>query len=474
MRMLFFGAVCLHWFNPLVWLAFRLCVRDLELRCDEAVLGRLGGGVRSDYAQSLLNFATGRHGLAAPLAFGEGDTGKRVRNVLSWKKKGKRMMALAAAVCLAVSLMAGCDPAPHLAETQRVFDSRYRAEAVLGEEDGWIYYPRTYDSQLCCQKDGEQMELGQLVEKRLGSGFDLSDEDLEQQLRQENDLAWRTGEYWLLYQTDGSVYLTEGRDRVLRLDQIRQGSVRVQTAQAFGNLYRLMDYPVGSGLWAQEQQNVVAVSSEATLVFTIATEEKTLNVVEEYHQMEPDGTETVTETPHILERTRDYGYELPIARRGAYDGDWAMYRVDIGLSSYVFYVRFGMAATQTQEITFSENGVYIRLRLPESWEYAVTSFAENENAAGILFWPRGYSDAALRFEYHPNRFGVCGTDLEETEMILGGRSVWIGTYVPEPVWSFIALGDDFAVVGSGHEIWWDEYGEIAMEILNTAEFGFTE
>ena len=103
-KLLFWLAVCLHWFNPLVWLSFFLCARDMELRCDEAVLGQLGGAIRSDYAQSLLNCAAGRRFAPVPLAFGEGDTGKRVRFVLKWKKAKLWIAVPAAVLCAVVSL----------------------------------------------------------------------------------------------------------------------------------------------------------------------------------------------------------------------------------------------------------------------------------------------------------------------------------------------------------------------------------
>ena len=87
MKLLAFAALCIHWFNPLVWLAFVLAGRDMEMSCDEAVVKRLGGGIRADYSMSLLRLATGRHMISgAPLAFGEGDTKSRVKNVLNWKK----------------------------------------------------------------------------------------------------------------------------------------------------------------------------------------------------------------------------------------------------------------------------------------------------------------------------------------------------------------------------------------------------
>ena len=340
---LFWLAVCIHWFNPLVWLAFVLCGRDMELRCDEAVLKRLGGNARSGYAQSLLNCAAGRRIAPTPLAFCEGDTETRVKHVLKWKRKKLWVAVLAAALSVTVLVLSACNPELHSYENQRVFNYRYRAEAVLGDPDpvNSYYYPREYDSQLTLWVDEAPTELGELVQKKLGTDFGLSDPELERELREQNDLAWKAGEYWLLYQQDDSVWLTQGRDRVLRLDRVRDVVLRVQTQGDRGNRYEMQDYPLNSGYWNQEKQNLVPVSQEATLVWTNTGGETVLEVREEYHQMHPDGTETVTEICHSLGRTADYGFELPIARRGECDGDWAMYRVELGLSCYVFCVRFG-------------------------------------------------------------------------------------------------------------------------------------
>lgn len=70
-KVLAFVALSLHWFNPLVWLAFVLAVRDMEMSCDEAVIRKMGDGIRADYTASLLSLATGKHIIAGmPLAFG--------------------------------------------------------------------------------------------------------------------------------------------------------------------------------------------------------------------------------------------------------------------------------------------------------------------------------------------------------------------------------------------------------------------
>lgn len=117
-RGLSFAALCLHWFNPLVWLAFVLSGRDMEMSCDEAVISRLGPGIRSAYSQSLLNLASGGrlfHG--APLAFGEGDTGSRIRNLAQWRKPTIGVSAVCLALSLAILAACGLNPKHSVADT---------------------------------------------------------------------------------------------------------------------------------------------------------------------------------------------------------------------------------------------------------------------------------------------------------------------------------------------------------------------
>lgn len=86
-RLLAFLALCIHWFNPLVWIAFFISSRDMEMSCDESVLKKLGNEVKKDYSASLLSLASGRRWVSGtPLAFGEGDTKSRIKNVLSYRK----------------------------------------------------------------------------------------------------------------------------------------------------------------------------------------------------------------------------------------------------------------------------------------------------------------------------------------------------------------------------------------------------
>lgn len=104
-RILSFAALCIHWFNPLVWLAFSLSGKDMEMSCDEAVMKKTGRDIRAEYSASLLQFSTGRKAVTGvPLAFGEGDTRERIENIMKYKKP--MLWAIAAAVILCTLLTA--------------------------------------------------------------------------------------------------------------------------------------------------------------------------------------------------------------------------------------------------------------------------------------------------------------------------------------------------------------------------------
>lgn len=90
-----FAITLLHWFNPLVWLAYHLLSEDMERACDEAVLRRMGSGIRKEYSMSLLTLSAGRSVRSLPtVAFGERGIKYRVMNILHYKKAGGLTLAL--------------------------------------------------------------------------------------------------------------------------------------------------------------------------------------------------------------------------------------------------------------------------------------------------------------------------------------------------------------------------------------------
>lgn len=104
-KLIAFAVLSIHWFNPLVWLAFILMSKDLELSCDEKVIKELGNEIKKDYSNSLLSLSLGRRIIGgSPLAFGENNTKGRIKNILNYKKP-KFWVTLLAIILVVVAVV---------------------------------------------------------------------------------------------------------------------------------------------------------------------------------------------------------------------------------------------------------------------------------------------------------------------------------------------------------------------------------
>ena len=147
-KLLAYLALCIHWFNPLVWLAFVLAGKDMEMSCDEAVIKRLGPDIRAAYSASLLRLATHKKILSGmPLAFGEGDTKGRVLNMAKWKKPTKWVVAICVILCLCIVVVCAFNP-----EEEKTIEelTRHTADGPVGTgiEDLYFTYPSGLTSEL--------------------------------------------------------------------------------------------------------------------------------------------------------------------------------------------------------------------------------------------------------------------------------------------------------------------------------------
>jgi len=106
-KILAFTLLAVYWFHPLVWIAYYLMSRDMELSCDEHVLKELGLAERKAYSTLLLSFASGkRFPLPSPVSFGENDIKSRIKGILNYKKP--TFWSLFAMSLLIIALVAGC------------------------------------------------------------------------------------------------------------------------------------------------------------------------------------------------------------------------------------------------------------------------------------------------------------------------------------------------------------------------------
>ncbi len=101
-----FFILSVHWFNPILWLAYILLCRDIETACDEKAIKRMGKDEVRAYSTTLLNYSIHRRRIAAcPLAFGEVSVKERVKSVMNYKKPTLWIIIAAIAICV---MVAGC------------------------------------------------------------------------------------------------------------------------------------------------------------------------------------------------------------------------------------------------------------------------------------------------------------------------------------------------------------------------------
>lgn len=100
-----FLLLMIHWFNPLMWVAYILLCRDIELACDEKVIKEMGNEQRADYTQALVSCSVNRRMIAAcPLAFGEVGVKERVRSVMNYKKPAFWVIVASVIACAVVAV----------------------------------------------------------------------------------------------------------------------------------------------------------------------------------------------------------------------------------------------------------------------------------------------------------------------------------------------------------------------------------
>jgi beta-lactamase regulating signal transducer with metallopeptidase domain len=131
-----FLLLTIHWFNPLMWLAYVLLCRDIELACDEKVIKELGNEQRADYMQALVACSVNRRMIAAcPLAFGEVGVKERVKSVMNYKKPAFWVIIIAVIICVGVAVCFLTNPKQDRYTLRIVVPAGSQEEFVYTEEE---------------------------------------------------------------------------------------------------------------------------------------------------------------------------------------------------------------------------------------------------------------------------------------------------------------------------------------------------
>ena len=129
-----------YWFHPLVWIAYMLFCRDLELACDEKVVGGMDLDGRKAYSHALLACSLQRKMIFSyPLAFGEIGVRERVKGILHYRKPAGWLAAVAVLACAAVAVCFLTDPKEKADDSKiRYLDQWYSRSDLSAETIAWL------------------------------------------------------------------------------------------------------------------------------------------------------------------------------------------------------------------------------------------------------------------------------------------------------------------------------------------------
>jgi len=245
-----FVLLSLHWFNPLLWVAYILLCRDIELACDERVIKTMGKPEKKAYSEALLKCSVPRHMiLACPLAFGEVGVKQRIQSVLDYRKPSFWVLAVGFLVTIVIGVCFLTEQ-PKAELTSPFEESLWATDLIYSYSGEPLYHgpSELLDTIMLTESTGististyrKPFSEISLTE----TNFDILFEDTgewysksAEKLRQQNVNAWVLHDthsdtpnkvshyfFYLLQQKNGDLYLTYGRwwDA-----QLRPGKTRI-------------------------------------------------------------------------------------------------------------------------------------------------------------------------------------------------------------------------------------------------------
>lgn len=147
-----FLILSVHWFNPLLWIAYVLLCRDIESACDEKVIKDLTAEQRRVYSTALLNASISRKSIAAcPIAFGETGVKERIKGVMSYKKPALWVVIAAVLICVVTAVCFLTNPKDK--QSAAFYDNGQRIKITV-EINGTVT-----EEKLLFMKEGQNTEL---------------------------------------------------------------------------------------------------------------------------------------------------------------------------------------------------------------------------------------------------------------------------------------------------------------------------
>ncbi len=362
----------LHWFNPLCWLAFALLGRDVEMRCDEAVLAYADP---KEYGTALVKLAAEkRYSVTGPLAFGETSVKERVKHILSWKKPALWITIAAVVLCAVVGVVCITDAA----ETPYAWTSVITAEDFT-HRDVTLHGYGLYEAEFT---DGQLDELAQCLRNVPESAMHMYWRTISSSKKLINYTIDAGSDYAAALVWDGDHVILSSVQRVSatlqrrdawRLDDpaleaffteleaailagqgtLIEESVPVSVSvSGTDTVIAPKWYPEGTWDHEYDKLPVLIMSESGHLCIHVYWQPETLYVYEEYYNS------ISAETTHIRRTTytaagphADGGYTIEVTRQNPHLEEKAICYITNGEEKYIFKVVFPAENTKEAVVT---------------------------------------------------------------------------------------------------------------------------
>lgn len=440
-----FALLTVYWFNPLIWVAYILLCRDIEMACDEKVIRDLEIEEKKAYSAALLNCSVKRHMIAAcPLAFGEVGVKARVKSVLNYKKPAFWVIVGAVIVCVAVAVCFLTDPVPKPTPAE-VFSE------VTNEDIQWAQVTFWEEGTEHLELTREQAEelLGLL--KNIDSGAYV-----EKQIDHDVSLMLNCGEKEILLQWDG------------RFTMFVWDSVTAELVD--GIVWGVQDSKLNSFFQSLTENH----KQKMTLDDVVALAQKGEALT--WEDLKPFYGVDVGSGLFIMKYPIDETFEL-VATSGSLEGKpirvmlvTAAAEIDIRTENVTSFID----AHRTSRVFSASFGIAnMAVSIPEGWAYEEIPYNDSSRSFGVAFWPREAQEGRIELQCYDQPFGVCGTGLEIVPgHTSSGREVSFGYYDGSDIWSYMSyegLPGYYVATTVLVDSWWAEYGEQAEQILACAK-----
>jgi len=426
-----FLLLTVYWFNPLLWLAYVLLCRDIELACDERVIKNLDNEQKACYSRALLTCSIGNgiHGRlisACPLAFGEVGVKERVKSVMNYKRPGFWMIVLALISCLIVMVCFLTNPKKNLLHAPEPFCHGYQVEEVLYSDPQVAFsyaeippcYQFTSDYGMFETEnvlmdgvvvDGWAQRQGVFKEFKITSenfdyyfaiGGDGNRSDWSE-FRADIDKAWKIDVenhdkslfYYLIYTKQKEVYLACGgnlgnvtqtglKTRIGWLFQLARTDILSVNAVSEGcNAYvEPAFYPEGFD-WNYAELPSGIINSSGKLVIQTSLDVDTLVVGEDYYRDYGNSAEIERNT-YELSPISSGSFELQVALRGE-QKEKAYYFIRANEGVYVFKIVFGTDSAEL--VSSSDRKVDAEEMLTALENYYKDELPDSASSPHVLF-----------------------------------------------------------------------------------------